>query len=128
MALDIFEFASRKKLRFPYKGLISTEALWDLSLPELDSVYKNLNRELKKHEEESLLETKTQEDQVLVVMIDIVKHIADVKIAEKNAKEKEAANKAKKQQILAIIADKQNEALKNSSIEELTKMLDEING
>lgn len=33
--MNLFEIASREKYRFPYKGLISVEDLWDLTLPGL---------------------------------------------------------------------------------------------
>lgn len=41
---NIFEFATRNKVRFSFKGLISVEDLWDLSLTNLDSIYKELNK------------------------------------------------------------------------------------
>ena len=71
----IFEFATRNKVRFPFKGMISVEDLWDLSLTNLDSIYKTLNKQVKQSEEESLLSTKASVDTELEVQIAIVKHI-----------------------------------------------------
>lgn len=123
---NIFEYATRNKVRFSFRGLISVEDLWDLSLTNLDSIYKELNKQSKQSEEESLLNIKTQEDELLNIQIEIVKHIVSVKLAEKEAREKASAKKAQKQKIMSVIAAKQDEALQNSSIDELQKMLDEL--
>ncbi|MCM1500496.1 MAG: hypothetical protein NC124_18700 [Clostridium sp.] len=123
---NIFEYATRNKVRFSFKGLISVEDLWDLSLTNLDSIYKELNKKSKQSEEESLLNIKTREDELLNVQIAIVKNIVSVKLAEKEAKEKASAKKAQKQKIMSIIAAKQDEVLQNSSIDDLQKMLDEL--
>lgn len=122
----MFEYATRNKVRFPYKGLITVEDLFDLSLINLDSIYKTLNKQVKQSEEESLLNTKTTVDKELDVQIAIVKHIVAVKLAEQEAREKASVKKAQKQKIMAIIASKQDEALQNSSVEDLQKMLDEL--
>lgn len=122
----IFEYATRNKVRFSFKGMISVEDLWDLSLTNLDSIYKTLNKQVKQSEEESLLSTKASVDTELEVQIAIVKHIVSVKLAEKEAAEKASAKKAQKQKIMSIIATKENEALQNSSIDDLKKMLDEL--
>lgn len=123
---NIFEYATRNKVRFSFRGLISVEDLWDLSLTNLDSIYKDLKKQSKQSEEESLLNIKTQEDELLNVQIEIVKYIVSVKLAEKEAREKASAKKAQKQKIMSIIAAKQDEALQNSSIDDLQKMLDEL--
>jgi hypothetical protein len=123
---NIFEYVVRNKTRFPFRGIISTEDLWDLSLTNLDSIYKTLNKQVKQSEEESLLNTKNDIDEVLEVQIAIIKHIVAVKLAEQDAREKAAAKKEKKQKIMSIIAAKQDEALQNSSIEDLNKILDEL--
>ena len=123
---NIFEYASRNKVRFPFKGMISVEDLWDLSLTNLDSIYKTLNKQVKQSEEESLLSTKASVDTELEVQIAIVKYIVSVKLAEKEAAEKASVKKAQKQKIMSIIATKQDEALQNSSIDDLKKMLDEL--
>ncbi len=123
---NIFEYAVRNKVRFPFKGMISVEDLWDLSLTNLDSIYKTLNKQVKQSEEESLLSTSANVNTELEVKIAIIKHIVSVKLTEKENAEKAAAKKAQKQKIMSIIATKENEALQNSSIEELNKMLDEL--
>lgn len=123
---NIFEYAVRNKVRFPFKGMISVEDLWDLSVTNLDSIYKTLNKQVKQSEEESLLSTKSSVDTELEVQIAIVKHIVSVKLAESEAREKAHAKREQKQKIMSIIATKENEALQNSSIEDLKKMLDDL--
>ena len=122
---NIFEAATRYKYRFPFKGMISVEDLWDLKLQDLDSVFKLLNKEKKQSDEESLLQVKSEADQELENKIQIVKFIVQVKQAE--AAERLAAKdkKERNQKIMRIIERKQNEALEGKSLEELTAMLEE---
>lgn len=123
---NIFEYAVRNKVRFPFRGMISVEDLWDLSLTNLDSVYKTLNKQVKQSEEESLLATKTSVDTELEIQIAIVKYIVSVKLVEQEAREKAAAKKAQRQKIMSIIATKEDEALRDSSVDDLKKMLEEL--
>lgn len=76
---NIFEQAARGKYRFPFRGLCTVEDLWDLNVTNLDLVFKELNRQKKNNSEESLLDTRSNEDVVLDDMIEIVKHIVSVK-------------------------------------------------
>lgn len=124
---NMFEAAVRNKIRFPYKGLISVEDLWDLSLTGLDYVFKTLNSQVKQAKEESLLSIKSKSDEKLELQIEIVKYIVSVKLAEQDAREKAAAKKDLKQKILQIKADRQDKALAEASDDELQKMLDELN-
>lgn len=123
MNTNMFEVATRNKFRFPFKGLIPVEDLWDLSVDNLDNVFKTLNSEMKKTKEESLLSTKTREDEVLETKIEIVKYIVSVKLAEKEQRERAFLNKERNQKIMDIIAAKKDAELQNMSIEELEKML-----
>ena len=100
---------------------------WDLSLTNLDSVFKTLNAEVKKSEEESLLNAKTKEDEELTNKIEIIKYIVNKKLAEKEARENEKKNKEKRQRILEIKAKRQDEALENMSDEDLDKLLADLN-
>lgn len=123
---NIFEYAAKNKLRFPFRGSITTEDLYDLSPANLDSIYKTLSREAKKNEEESLLADKTADDVQLGVKIEIVKHIVAEKLAAIDRAKKAAATKLQAEKIRAIIAKKQDAALEEMSPDELQKMLDEL--
>lgn len=126
MPENIFEYAVENKLRFPYKGSVSVEDLYDLTTTELDSIYKILKCEAKKADEESLLETKSNDDIALSVKIEIIKHIVVKKLAYIEARKKAAENKEQKNKILSIIAQKQDESLHGKSIEELKQMLENL--
>lgn len=123
---ELFIKATREKMRFPYKGQATVEDLWDLSMTELDKIYKTLNAQQKRAQEDSLLDTKSEEDEELAAQIGIVKYIFTVKQEEKKAAETARERKEQKQKIMAILASKQDEALHGKSIEELEKMLDEL--
>lgn len=123
----LFETATRNKMRFPFRGMISVEDLWDLSLTNLDSVFKTLNAEAKKSEEESLLETKSKENEELSNKIEIVKYIVNIKLEEKRTRENARKNAEMKQRLLEIKAKRQDAALENMSDEDLDKMLAELN-
>lgn len=122
----LFETATRNKMRFPFRGMISVEDLWDLSLTNLDSVFKTLNVEAKKSEEESLLETKSKENEELSNKIEIVKYIVNIKLEEKKTRENARKNAEMKQRLLEIKAKRQDAALENMSDEDLDKMLAEL--
>lgn len=124
--MELFEIATKKKYRFPYKGIITVEDLWDLNVTALDQIYKNLNKWLKEMGEESLLKTKSTEETDIENMVEIVKHIVAVKEQEKTNRLAQKERDAKKQRIMSIISDKEDKALTELSTEELRKMLDEL--
>lgn len=127
MVENIFEYAVENKLRFPFKGSIAVEDLFDLSVESLDLIYKSLNRERTKVNEDSLLKSKSVEDTVLSVKIEIVKYIVAKKLAQIEVNKLAIEKKEKKNKILEVLARKQDESLQNMSIEDLQKMLDDIN-
>lgn len=124
--MGLFEIATKKKYRFPYKGIITVEDLWDLNVTALDQIYKSLNKRLKEMGEESLLKTKSTEETDIENMVEIVKHIVVVKEQEKTNRLAQKERDAKKQRIMSIISDKEDKALTELSTEELRKMLDEL--
>lgn len=128
MTEKMFETAARTKMRFPFRGQISTEDLFDLSVEDLDTIFKSLNSQLKQVNEESLLQAKTDHDKELDTKIEIIKHIVATKITESNARIQAKERKEKKDKILEILASKQEESLQNKSQEELIEMLNALDG
>jgi len=124
--MNIFEKATKQKIRFDFRGSISTEDLWDLSVEELDGIFKGLNSSKRQMSEESLLEKKTTEDTLLNTQIKIVTSIVETKLAEKDARLLLAERKEKKEKIMAILASKQDSALERKSSAQLQKMLEEL--
>lgn len=123
----LFVFASRMKYRYPYKGMISTEDLWDLSPKDLDSIFKTLNSQLKALGEESLLDDAEDKGAgVLRNKIDIIKYILRNKLEENARTRQAAANAAKRQRIMEVIASKEDAALRDMSVEDLNKMLNKL--
>lgn len=126
MEKNLFELATRCKYRFPYRGQITIEDLWDLHPTELDTIFKTLNAEAKKVSEESLLELRTKEDEELSNKITIVRYIVYAKLEKQKIRENEKANKDRKQKLLAIKARREEAALENISDEQLDKMINEL--
>lgn len=123
---ELFINATRNNYQFPFRGMINVIDLWDLSLTNLDSVFKTLNAEVKKSEEESLLNTKSKEDEEISNKIEIVKYIVSVKLDEKKKREDAKKNAEMRQRLLEIKAKRQDAALENMSDEELDKTLAEL--
>jgi hypothetical protein len=124
--MSMFEQASRLKVRYNYKGLCTVEDLWDAPLTSLDIIFKGLNAQMKAQKEESLLETRSKEDELLALKIGIVKHIVEVRVAEQKAHADKVATAEKKQKLLGLIAEKQDESLRSMTVEELTNLVNSL--
>jgi hypothetical protein len=121
---DLFKIAVKNKYRFTYKGVQTVEDLWDLSVEELDKIYKTLKTKQKSEAEESLLATTSKEDKELNNKIEIIKTIVADKLSDKEKSIKAAERRAKNRRILEIMADKQEDELKSKSLDELKAMLE----
>lgn len=127
--LDLFEFASRKKLRFlSSKGLLSVEDLWDLNLDSLNNIAKSINKKIKESGEEDFINknSKSSEEVSLQISLEIVKHIINVKLDEKNERLAKAEKAERRRKILEALEKAENRDLESKSIDELKKMLDDL--
>ena len=102
------------------------EDLWDLSVEGLDEIYKNLRAEQKTTSEESLLNLATDENTILGLRIDIVKHVVQTKLSENDARKVLAENRLQKHKIAGIIAEKKDAGLRDMSVEDLQKAMDSL--
>lgn len=121
-----FMEATRKKYRFPFKGQIATEDLWDLSVVDLDKVFKALCKQKREETTEESLLAPINTNSDLDNKIEIVRMIVMTKQNEAAARQKNKETADRKQQILAILADKEQQSLKDKSKEELIAMLDSL--
>ena len=125
--VNLFEVAARKQWRFDStKGQLCVEDLWDIPLSKgafsLDAVAINLSRDVKSSQTESFVTKPRPGSRELAQKLELVKHVIVTRLAEVETAKNAEAKKAMKQKIAGIRADKQDEALKNMSDEELAAM------
>lgn len=124
---SMFEKAARQKIRIPCKkGWLYVEDLFDLSLKELDKIYKILNAQLKVAKEDSLLTVKDKDATKLELQVELVKYVASVKIAEEAANAARIANKQKKEFLMTVLEEQQKDEIKKMSSDDIKKMLEEL--
>lgn len=125
--MDIFETASRKKLRFPTAvGDLTVEQIWDLPLtatndrPNLDGLARETNRELKSLAEESFVDEKPDpRKDDLALKLDILKHVIGIRLAERDSAKKAVENAERKKRLLAALAAKDEQDLAGMSREDI---------
>jgi len=126
--MDIFERAAKEKIRFSFRGLIATEDLWDLSMGDLDVLFKEINIILKEQSGEGLIKdtSKSIISEALQLQIDLVRHVFEAKQKMANEAKAKILRMEKKKRIMEIITDKQDETLASKSVAELKEMLDDM--
>ena len=128
--MNIFEQATRAKIRFSTPvGMLSVEDLWDLPLTStakranLDDVARLLDADLKSTTSISFVSDVSEVNAQTKLAFDVALHIINVKIAGQKAAQEAVAIREKKQKIMAIIEQKQDESLSAASIDDLQSML-----
>lgn len=125
--MELFEKSTKEKDRWETsKGMLSVEDLWDLSLPSLDTIAKAVNKKLKEESEESFISAKTSSNETLERKLNVLKHIIGVKLAEKEAAKSRLERLAKIHQLKELAINKANEQLASKSLEEIQKMIAEL--
>ncbi len=126
-----FEKASQRKLRFDTaRGRLSVEDLWDLPLKgadiSLDALAIALHQQIRSEDEVSFVDDPPEPNEELRLRFAVIKRVIEVRLEEKKAAEAAEEKRQLKQQILGIIKDKENEDLKEASIEELQARLEDL--
>jgi hypothetical protein len=122
----MYKKAAQLKLRFDTsKGQLTTEDLFDLPLSSttgrvnLNDIAKALHKRLKDAADVDFVDTVKRSDTLDQLKFDIVRDVIAVRVTERDAAALAAANKERKQNIMAIIEQKKGEALSAKSLEEL---------
>lgn len=123
--MNVFEQASRLRLRFDLNGQISVEQLWDVKMSILADYEQGLTEVVESYGKSTrrTRKNRTKEQDLNSLRLEIVTYILDVREEEEDAARTAAESKAKRQEILALIDEKKKENLRNMSVEELEKML-----
>lgn len=133
METNIFEYATRRKLRFVMsKGVIMTEDLWDLSLESLNTLAKSLNKRVKESEEEEDFigkkksGPKSYQEKDLETQFEIVKHVIKVKLDEQEKRKESMAKAETLRRLRDKLAAAQDRDLDSKSADELKKMIEDL--
>lgn len=126
--MDNFEKASRLKLRFAtHRGSLAAEDLWDLNLDSLDSIAKSVNTQLRNEGEESFIPSTTNKPSSNNdLRLDILKHVIEVKVAEKDKRQARAETLAKLAQLKELAQAKATEQLASKSLEEINAEIEKL--
>lgn len=123
--MEIFEKATRLKLRFQINGEITTEQLWNVKESTLIAYEEELQEQVEKFGKTSRRKSsyKTKEQEGVELKLAIVSHVLDTVIKEREDLQDQANIKAHNQEILALIAEQEKQDLKKLSKEELKALL-----
>jgi hypothetical protein len=95
-------------------------------LEDLDTAAKALNKQVKSSSEESFIKKTTTGNKKLETQLEVVKSIINTKLEEQEKRKLAADRKAKRAQIIEIMAKKQDDALSRKSIASLQAELDKL--
>lgn len=131
MSMNIFEYATRNRLRFAsVRGELTVEQLWnDVPLRSRDDfnlnvVAKSANKALKDISEESFVETaRTPEHTRREMALEVVKYVIEAKLADEAAAKKRADNKVERETLLKILEEKQTDKLSALSEKQLKERI-----
>lgn len=134
---ELFRKAIENKWRFPAAGrnVLSLEELYDLPLAgnngtNLDTVANLINNELQvKRGKVSFVTTNTRNDREVAELedkLELIKDVIQVKLERNAARQEQVAKASEKAMLEALLVQKQTEALKNLSEEEIRKRLAEL--
>jgi len=117
---NLFLEASRRKLRFETnKGQLSTEDLWDLSLTNLDTLAKAVNKKLKEDSEESFITVRSKTNTELNLKLEILVFIIRTKQEEQEAAKNRLAKQAELSTLKELLVNKKMQELSNLTSEEI---------
>jgi hypothetical protein len=125
----MFKNAIKSKFRFETtKGMVSTEDLFDMPLSsrngfDLDTVAITLDTQIKSTSDISFVKQTTTVNKELAEKLEIVKSIISDKLLEHASKQVALAKASQKEFLQEVLKEKQVDAVKSLSIEEIQEQL-----
>lgn len=114
----------RQKTRFSTtRGVLTLEQLWELPIEELDKLALELEKQYNESSKKSFVVKKSTKDKTLKMKFDVVLDVLTTLVEERDAAQEKEENKKHNEKILALMAEKQEDALKTKSLKELEAML-----
>jgi hypothetical protein len=121
--MDLFEKAAKNKIRFETdKGYLTCEDLFDLPLTQMDILARAINQKVKDASVESFITKKPKVSAELDLKFSIVKRVIEIRLKDIETAEKYLVDKARRDKILDIIVDKEDDDLKSMDVKDLKKM------
>lgn len=119
MSEELFIKATRQNVTVPTtKGNLTPQQLWQLPVESarnlsLDGIYQALDVEREQTRGRSLVSTKSSANELLDLCIDLVKYIAEVKIAESAAKTEQKAKESRRAELEQMLRTAETNKLVN---------------
>ena len=122
---NIFVLASRTQLRFDLQGNITTEQLWKVDPNNLINYEEQLTEVVEGYGKSTRRKAgrKTKEQEMNELRLANVSYVLDIRLKEQEDAKTAAADKLHNQKIMDLIAEKQDDSLKNMSVDELKALL-----
>ena len=124
---NIFERALRAKLRFQTsRGNLTTEQLWDLGLTMLDKLAVEAQEAYEKSGKKSFLSASTAKNREDKLRFEVLKKVLLTKKDEAEAARLRRALLERRDQVVDMIARKEEHALGEKSLEDLNAVLADL--
>lgn len=123
---NLFFTALKERLRFNYKGVVSTEDLFDLTEEQLNELYQKLAKGKKEVSEVSLLEVADEKSSLIDFQMQVVKEVFSFKRDQRLVKEDGMRKAQERRRLLELLDKKQQEKLTELTEEEILKRLEEM--
>lgn len=123
--MNIFEKASRVKLRFDLNGQVSVEQLWSANMQTLADYEQALTEVVEGYGKSTrrTRRNRTTEQEMNTLRLEIVTYILDVREQEAEEATNAAQNKEHNERILELLRNKQQQKLQDMTEEELKALL-----
>jgi hypothetical protein len=124
--MDLYKKAVKRKTRIQTTyGVVGVEALFDLSIQDLDRLAVELQEKVENTPKKSFISGNTPANTQAKFEFNLVLDVLETKIKDQKAAKQRSETVAKRNKIAELIEKKKDESLENASLEELQAMLED---